>query len=214
MQTLHQLIRNPKQIPDRLYVISMESLSLRDGHLSCGMSSWQGKTRGDGCNRSQGLTLHQGQSTVHLLSTMVLSDTLYILILRSATSRKQVYFPPSLTPIFIRTSGLRVSNGLSGSGFLILSSKIPSLYQEILFNTVPWTGFLVRLHVSVVFSPCFNTPILGTVTDGISSPKEKKANKKGRMWSYNFCPLSLIQYPCSSSGFKTRQNIPLSCAKQ
>ena len=87
---LHQLIRNPKQIPDRLYVISMESLSLRNGHLFCGMSSWQGKTRGDGCNRSQGLTLHQGQSTMHLLSTMVLSDTLYILILRSATSRKQV----------------------------------------------------------------------------------------------------------------------------
>ena len=137
MQILRQLVRAPKQLPDRLYVISMESLSLRSRHPSCGMSSWQGKTRRDSCNCSQGLTLRQGQSTVHLLSTMVLSDTLYILTLRSATSRKQVQFPPSLTLIFLRTSGLRVCNGLSGSGFLILSSKIPSLYQEILFNTVP-----------------------------------------------------------------------------
>ena len=159
MQIPRQLIRNPKQIPDRFYVISMESLSLRNRNLSCGMSSWQGKMMGDGCNCNQGLTLHQGQSTVNLLSTMVLSDTLYILIQRSATSRKQVQFPPSLTPIFLRTSGLRVSEGLSGSGHLILSSKIPSLYQKILFNSAALPGFLVRLHENVVPSPCLNTLI-------------------------------------------------------
>ena len=177
MQILRQLVRAPKQIPDRLYVISMESLSLRSRHPSCGMSSWHGKTRRDGCNCSQGLTLHQGQSTVHLLSTMVLSDTLYILILRSSTSRRQVQFPPSLTPTFLRTSGLRVSNGLSGPRFLILSRKSPSLYQEILFNPVR-RCLLVRLHGSVVFSPCLNTLILGIVTDGISSPKKKKTDKQ------------------------------------
>ena len=46
--------------------------------------------------------------------------------------------------------------------------------------------------------------------------KRKKANKKGRMHEaiISVHCLQYIIHTCSSSGFKTRQKIPLSCAVQ
>ena len=132
----------------------------------------------------------------------MLSDTLYSLMFLSSTSKRQVYFPPSLTPTPLIFSGPSVSLGFCGSGFRTLSNKTLSLNHEILFSGVEARFPLsVKLQISVTSSSCSKTLESGTTTVGISLPK-KAATKNTQLYTkqndFNKLSMRVYVYTCVS----------------
>ena len=126
---------------------------------------------------SFGVRINQGYTVyANLPLITAVSDTLCFLKLRSSTSRRHLYSPPSLTPTFLITRGPRKSSGFLGSGFRRVCSNTPSLYHETLFNGVTGPMPSVTLHTVVTLSPCCRMLTLGTDTLGISSSKNGQKN--------------------------------------